>query len=386
MDVLIVTDVPFWKKSNGSQMRIASLTSNIDKNFKTGIYFIGSENPSNDLFKFKRFSKISIRKNIINHLKKSSFLKKLRNRYIREKVLSDYYNKEIIDDLAKYIKKNRPKVVIFEYIHLSYLLESVSDEKIIKVIDTHDIQSERYKEFNKNKLKGCLKITLEEESEILSKYDLVLTINNRDKDILKKNVNAKIITTLYPGEVEKIDYKGHSKKLNIGFIGGAAEPNIQGINKFIKEVYINLDKNLNIELNIYGSVCNFLNKELIKKGVNIHGFVENIKTPYIENNLMINPMNLGSGLKIKTMEALCYGKCMLTTSVGAQGLENFESAYIKKDSSKEQKGIIEYLAKNIGVILDMEQKSFEIAKRFFSEEVVYDELINSIKERFKTEE
>jgi glycosyltransferase involved in cell wall biosynthesis len=37
---------------------------------------------------------------------------------------------------------------------------------------------------------------------------------------------------------------------------------------------------------------------------------------------VINPVSVGTGLKIKTVEALAFGKAVITTRCGAEGLES----------------------------------------------------------------
>ena len=50
------------------------------------------------------------------------------------------------------------------------------------------------------------------------------------------------------------------------------------------------------------------------------GFVQELHTFYDAIDVALNPMVGGTGLKIKTVEPLCYGKPVLTTLPGAQGL------------------------------------------------------------------
>jgi hypothetical protein len=52
------------------------------------------------------------------------------------------------------------------------------------------------------------------------------------------------------------------------------------------------------------------------------GFVKELHTFYDAIDIALNPMVGGTGLKIKTVEPLSYGKPVLTTPSGAQGLSH----------------------------------------------------------------
>ena len=224
-------------------------------------------------------------------------------------------------------------------------------------------------------------INFEEEVEILNKYNLILTINDRDKKIIEPFLHKKILTVLYPSKIKKLDKKlEKEKKMKIGFIGGDAQPNILGIIKFIDEVILTLKENENIELNIYGKVCNFLNNYKQNSKINIHGFTNDLEIPYKENDIMINPMTFGSGLKIKSIEALCYGKCLITTDVGAQGLNMLREGFIVENDFKKQKEMILKLYNSNDLITYYENIIFELVKNTFSEQKIYKNLIKELKE------
>ena len=50
------------------------------------------------------------------------------------------------------------------------------------------------------------------------------------------------------------------------------------------------------------------------------GHKENIEKEYAEATVVINPAWIGTGLKIKTVEALARGKALVTTPKGIEGL------------------------------------------------------------------
>jgi glycosyltransferase involved in cell wall biosynthesis len=59
----------------------------------------------------------------------------------------------------------------------------------------------------------------------------------------------------------------------------------------------------------------------VPEGVKKMGRVPDLEPYYRQAAVVINPVPYGSGLKIKSVEALAFGKCLVTTATGVQGLE-----------------------------------------------------------------
>jgi glycosyltransferase involved in cell wall biosynthesis len=54
--------------------------------------------------------------------------------------------------------------------------------------------------------------------------------------------------------------------------------------------------------------------------VDLLGEIADITAAYAQAQVVLNPLRFGTGLKIKSVEALSYGRPLVTTSVGAEGL------------------------------------------------------------------
>ena len=104
--------------------------------------------------------------------------------------------------------------------------------------------------------------------------------------------------------------------------------------------------------------------------------MKDLEKAYDESKLVINPTVLGTGLKIKTVEALCYGKALVTTKEGADGLEEgIGKAFIMgKTFSKFAKSVIE-LIKDNSRRNKLEKNALDYAQRTFSRKAVFNELL-----------
>ena len=93
-----------------------------------------------------------------------------------------------------------------------------------------------------------------------------------------------------------------------------------------------------LKLNIIGKYMpnKLKNKIASFENINYLGFVENINEEISGSLLMIAPIKIGSGLKMKIPHVLSCGVPVITTSVGAEGIDmNKETGlYIENDMNK----------------------------------------------------
>ncbi len=107
------------------------------------------------------------------------------------------------------------------------------------------------------------------------------------------------------------------------FIGSGSFHNVNGIEWFLAECWPAVRQALpQASLDIFGSVCVRLGH--VPEGVNLRGVVDDLGAAYASAAAVIVPLHVGSGLKIKLVEALVYACPVVCTSVGAQGLMGIE--------------------------------------------------------------
>jgi glycosyltransferase involved in cell wall biosynthesis len=141
-----------------------------------------------------------------------------------------------------------------------------------------------------------------------SKDKLFQTLHLGDESALKQPALRCDQTT------EKLSY--------VGYLGW--EPNIVGLEWFLKEVWPVLkQQHPKLSLDIAGKNTDqrIDNIVQVSKDVTLLGYVENLETIYSECRVSIAPLLFGSGIKVKVISALARGLPLVTTSIGAEGLE-----------------------------------------------------------------
>jgi glycosyltransferase involved in cell wall biosynthesis len=175
------------------------------------------------------------------------------------------------------------------------------------------------------------------EKKICNKSDIVLCIGSNDiENLVKLGIKKeKFILVRSLGDEELLNSpdisfdKTEEALLYIGTLSW--EPNVDGLVWFIRNCWENLIRNFpNLKLYIIGKEPDRRLIQLSQKYKNIFllGFVEDVEIYYSKCRVFINPIRFGSGVKIKTINALYRGLPCVTTEVGAEGLDLIDGEHI----------------------------------------------------------
>lgn len=152
--------------------------------------------------------------------------------------------------------------------------------------------------------------------------DIVIALNNRDKDILEGKYHRKVDVILPISFADKYhNVKSDAMTATVPmcvFIGSYFGPNKEGILWFVKNV---LPK-VNIRLRIVGKDMDKLKGKLANTGgVEIYSNVPDLATHFEAADFIIMPIFSGSGMKVKTCESLMYGKNIIGTEEAFTGYD-----------------------------------------------------------------
>jgi GT2 family glycosyltransferase/SAM-dependent methyltransferase/peptidoglycan hydrolase CwlO-like protein len=116
-----------------------------------------------------------------------------------------------------------------------------------------------------------------------------------------------------------------SGPIQLLFVGGFAHPpNVDAVTWFCQEVLPKaLAAGRELALTIVGSKAGAEVKALERPGVRVVGFVSDAELLrlYAESDIVVAPLRYGAGVKGKVIEAMARGVPVVTTDVGAQGID-----------------------------------------------------------------
>lgn len=106
------------------------------------------------------------------------------------------------------------------------------------------------------------------------------------------------------------------------FVGSRTAPNTDGLRWFLDAVWPRLAKaSPATRLDVVGTVAADFDGSRLPAGVQLHGLVPDLAPFYRRAGIVVSPLRFGSGLKIKLVEALAWGKPMVVSPVTLQGVE-----------------------------------------------------------------
>ena len=269
--------------------------------------------------------------------------------------------------VEKAVAEFDPTAVIAEYIWMAPCLDKVTN-KAIKMIDTHDVMHVR------KDSEAWVTCSKEEEAGLLRKANVIIAIQKNEKKKFGEMVlDRKVICVPHYFNVKQI--KGRSKKDVIAFIGGQNPPNRRGIKSFLSVSWPIIKKEYpEAEFRIYGNVARYIPEGY--EGVSKMGFIKKLEKAHKAAKVIINPVAIGTGLKIKNVEALCFGNALVTTSCGADGLEEGagKAFIVEDDMGRFGKAVVKLLKDNF-YRESLEKNALEFAKKNFNRKAVFKEFL-----------
>ncbi len=163
------------------------------------------------------------------------------------------------------------------------------------------------------------------ELELLNKYDAIATITELDSVVFKKmGCTIPIIHVPFGIDLEKYKIDTFNLEKPSVFHIGAMDwrPNADGINWFLKSVWIKvLSKHSSIKLYLAGRNMPDWLLELKMENVVVEGEVKDSHKFINSKSIMIVPLTSGGGMRVKIIEGMALGKTIISTAIGAEGIE-----------------------------------------------------------------
>jgi len=184
------------------------------------------------------------------------------------------------------------------------------------------------------------------EIGILNKIEGIVAITPVDaRNLEKLSPGANIISIPFGINLESLtENPVQPEDASLFHIGSMNwYPNEEGIKWLISEVWPSLTKKIpGIELNLAGRHMPDWLLKLSVPGIIVDGEVPDAGEYMQKYSIMVVPLFSGSGIRIKIVEAMAAGKAIITTAIGAEGInyENGKHLIIARDAKSFTDAII----------------------------------------------
>ena len=415
--ILMASLVPFWHRQTGAQQRIFALVQALQSNgHQVKTFFplpgfardqdlikqhaLDVEQPTSDQPPEGTVPKVAwYFRAVVNQLKNHGQTQPLEDEQSSKETaplkLDDYVWPWAGVAFEQTVNRYQPDIIICQYVTSAWLLDGMSSSQrshVHAIIDTHDLLSDRKDQFEKRGHGHWIDISKEEESLVLAKFDTVLAIQDAEAALMREMApkTRVIVAGHHAGDCEIVQPKksadSSEAKLSLGYIASVNDSNIDAIESFLEQVWPRIGDSAEVELVVAGAICKKIHSRVDQLNlktagrVRLLGSVENLIDFYREIDVAINPVQFGTGLKIKTAEALSHGIPVLTTEPKMAAHEDAQStAVVYCGSLAELADKVEWLLTDGGHPLErLKSSAIEIANQ--GGQAVYQELLTVIAE------
>jgi len=278
--------------------------------------------------------------------------------------VDSYFDAASAGYVRELFTRGRFDVAIVSYVFYSRILESMPAE-VLKVIDTHDVFSDRYRLYRDHgQPREFFSTSRAQERKALDRADLALAIQEADASHFRSLTRqpVAVVGHLAP-PVTALGARASSPPAML-FVGSAMGINTHGVSWFLDHVLPTVRREVaDAELWLVGSIGERF--RAARPGVRRWGLVDPLDDVYRRAAVVINPQQFGTGLSIKCVDALLHGRPLVTTASGARGLEDGAgSAFLQAGSAGEFAELVLELLRDPGRAAALGERATDFAGQY----------------------
>ena len=268
-----------------------------------------------------------------------------------------FYNSSIKSRIDKIIEDVKPDRI---YCQLIRVAEYVKDQKIKKTIDYQDVFSkgvERRIPTAPFYLKHLLKIEyhrlVKYESTVFDMFENKTIISVPDRNLIAHHRKEEIEIISNGVDTEYYKPIANTKEFDLLFTGNMGyPPNINSVEFLVNSILPLVIKDFpQIKVCIAGAKPSQKVLDLKGPNVTVTGWVEDMREYYSRAKIFIAPMQIGTGLQNKLLEAMAMKVPCITSGLANSALNALEGKEILTGNSPEE------YAQHITSLLKDDQKS-----------------------------
>ena len=282
--------------------------------------------------------------------------------------------------LIQKLKESKFDIIQLEGLFMASYIPLIKQYSHAKItLRAHNIEHiiwERHIAIEKNTLKKWY-LTIHNkrlkafEINTLNTCDAVICITDEDKKGIVRLTNNKHLYTALTGinldTYQPVTIVQHPQTL-FHFASMDWLPNIEAVDWLLTQVWpIVLQKLPHTQLVLAGRGMPERFKKIANNQTTVLENVPNSSAFYSQYDIMLVPLFSGSGLRIKLVEGLAYGKAIITTSIGAEGIPYVagRDLHIADTPETFAEDIISVLT-NQSIKIDLQKNARLLAETYFN--------------------
>ncbi len=289
----------------------------------------------------------------------------LRNAFYYPPASFQRFSPQVLSDSIASCFAEEPEIdlIVFdtELAGQAVLAKKFHQPHVLIVHDIYDVMLQRefevsgWRPFKLIRLIDWLK-TRQYERRILSRHKNLMAVSSADEAFLRERFpNAKTYLVTNGVDTDKFSRNGQPRDPKMILFVGAFEypPNVDAFFYFCREIlplvranrpqaeFVAVGRNPTAAMHEYAAV---------NSGISLTGTVDDVRPYYSKASVVVIPLRVGRGMKLKTLEAFGMGVPVVSTSVGCEGLDVESGVHcaIAETSTRFAEAIIDLLEEPTG--------------------------------------
>ncbi|MBN2243024.1 MAG: glycosyltransferase [Acidobacteria bacterium] len=329
--ILFVTHVPIWAPAAGNEIRLFNLIRYLkSRNHAVAMVYCpldGGPVPESaraEISKYiDHFYSVSETEKRQAESRPSVLYKQLRSRQepgiLKWLATEDAFCPEAaVLKTIEALDTLNPRVLVAEYIWMSRILK-LAGPGCLRVIDLHDKFSDKSSKVTPLGIEDSLAVTEDEEAAFLSRCDIAVAIQDAEARAFRRMEVQPLVITAGVDFPAIANRDPKNRELVVLIVASGNHLNVKCIQDFITESWPSVRKSMKCaRLRIIGGVCGSLRTS--DRTIHLAGYRQDLSAEYGRAHVVVNPVAAGTGLKIKSIEALSHGKPLVATAEAVEGI------------------------------------------------------------------
>jgi len=299
-----------------------------------------------------------------------------------------FYSKEADLLLEEKLKKQKFDFIILESLFVCPYINTIRKNSGAKIIfRAHNVEHLIWKKLalsNKNfffkaYFSHLSKKLKHYELKIIRKVDGIAAITASDAQYFNSKTSVPVTTIPFGIDMEKYICKSGPEENSLFHLGSMDwRPNIEAVDWFLENCWLKIHKEFS-SLKFYVAGKNLPEKyfNISLPNIIVVGEVKDAVDFICSKKIMIVPLLSGSGLRVKIIEGMACGKIILSTSMGAEGIEYTEGKDILIANSPEEFIVkLKLILNSTGLAETIGTNARQLTETCYSNSIVTKKLIN----------